>query len=105
MKKFTLIMALTAFLAFGVKAEKVEPIKFGNFENWVTRVIKESGVIGGETKKVYEIAPNATINGAKAYHNMGGSQLGHQQCNGESDGRGENEQRRFPRQARRWPLR
>ena len=74
MKKFTLIMALTAFLAFGVKAEKVEPIKFGNFENWVTRVIKESGVIGGETKKVYEIAPNATINGAKAYHNMGGSQ-------------------------------
>ena len=68
MKKFTLIMALTAFLAFGVKAEKVEPIKFGDFENWVTRVIKESGVIGGETKKVYEIAPTiwAARNGPPA---------------------------------------
>ena len=63
MKKFTLTLALMAFVAMGVKAEKLEPIKFGDFENWVTRVIKESGVIGGNTKKVYEIAPSTTING------------------------------------------
>ena len=74
MKKIALIIAIMAIAATGMKAEKLEPIKFGDFENWVTRVIKESGVIGGNTKKVYEIAPSTTINGAKAYRNMGGSQ-------------------------------
>ena len=74
MKKIALIIAIMAIAATGMKAEKLEPIKFGDFENWVTRVIKESGVIGGNTKKVYEIAPSITINGAKAYSNMGGSQ-------------------------------
>ncbi len=74
MKKIALIIAIMAIAATGMKAEKLEPIKFGDFENWVTRVIKESGVIGGNTKKVYEIAPSTTINGAKAYSNMGGSQ-------------------------------
>ena len=76
MKKFTLVMAVMAIAVFGMKAESVEPIKFGDFENWVTRVIKESSVIGGETKKVYEIAPNTTVNGDKAYSNMGGSWWG-----------------------------
>ena len=74
MKKIALIIAIMAIAATGMKAEKLEPIKFGDFENWVTRVIKEAGVIGGNTKKVYEIAPSTTINGAKAYSNMGGSQ-------------------------------
>ena len=74
MKKIALIIAIMAIAATGMKAEKLEPIKFGDFESWVTRVIKESGVIGGNTKKVYEIAPSTTINGAKAYSNMGGSQ-------------------------------
>jgi hypothetical protein len=54
-------------------AEKVEPIKYGNFENWVTRSIKESSIIGGNTKQVYEIAPNASTSGDKAYTNQGGS--------------------------------
>jgi hypothetical protein len=59
--------------AWSASAEKVESIKYGNFENWVTRNIKESSVIGGSTKQVYEIAPNATINGSSAYSNQGGS--------------------------------
>jgi hypothetical protein len=59
--------------AWSASAEKVESIKYGNFENWVTRNIKESSVIGGSTKQVYEIAPNATINGSTAYSNQGGS--------------------------------
>lgn len=54
-------------------AETVEPVPFGNMNQWVTRNIPESGVIGGKTKKVYEIAPTKTIDGAKAYKNMGGS--------------------------------
>jgi hypothetical protein len=59
--------------AWSASAEKVESIKYGNFENWVTRNIKESSVIGGSTKQVYEIAPNATMNGSSAYSNQGGS--------------------------------
>ena len=54
-------------------AERLEPIKFGNMNHWVTRNIPESKVLGGKTKTVYEIGPNQTINGAKAYKNMGGS--------------------------------
>lgn len=66
-------------IAFGLlcqpslHAQKTEPIKYGNFENWVTRNIKESKIIGGKTRQVYEIAPNATINGDTPYRNRGGS--------------------------------
>lgn len=58
---------------FTVSADKFEPIKYGDFENWVTRNIPESKIIGGNTKKLYEIAPNAVVNGDKAYTNQGGS--------------------------------
>lgn len=57
----------------GVSAQRFEPIKYGDFENWVTRNIPESRIIGGKTKSLYEIAPNATINGDKVYSNQGGS--------------------------------
>lgn len=59
-----------------VHAETVEPIKFGKFEQWIKRNIKESAVLGSKEKVVYEIGPSATINGAKAYKNMGGSPWG-----------------------------
>lgn len=57
----------------GASAQRFEPIKYGDFENWVTRNIPESRIIGGKTKTLYEIAPNATINGDKVYTNQGGS--------------------------------
>lgn len=57
----------------GASAQRFEPIKYGDFENWVTRNIPESRIIGGKTKTLYEIAPNATINGDKVYSNQGGS--------------------------------
>ncbi len=51
------------------KAQHIEKIKFGDFNQWVTRNIKESAVIGGDTRTLYEIGPNATINENKAYRN------------------------------------
>lgn len=54
-------------------AQSVEMIKYGDFESWITRPIKESAILGGKTKNVYEIGPNATIPGDKAYTNRGGS--------------------------------
>ena len=54
-------------------AQQTEAIKYGDFSNWVTRNIKESRLIGGNTRQVYEIAPTKTINGDEAYSNQGGS--------------------------------
>jgi hypothetical protein len=73
MKHHYLLALACLTTAWSASAEKVESIKYGNFENWVTRNINESSVIGGSTKQVYEIAPNATINGSSAYSNQGGS--------------------------------
>ena len=79
MKRILALAGLVALMNMGAVAETVEPIKFGNFENWVTRNIKESAIIGGQTKTIYAIGPTQTINGAKAYHNLGGSPWG--SCN------------------------
>ena len=54
-------------------ALRLEPIKYGNMQNWYTRDVKESAAIGGETKRLYEIAPAGHTSGAKAYRNLGGS--------------------------------
>ncbi len=58
---------------FHVEAAKVEKIKFGDFENWVTRTIPESKIIGGHKKILYEIAPEASVEGNVPYTNQGGS--------------------------------
>ncbi len=54
-------------------AQKVEPIEYGNMDHWVVRHIKESAIIGGNTKTVYAIGPNMTINNNNPYKNLGGS--------------------------------
>ncbi|MBO6189520.1 MAG: PCMD domain-containing protein [Alloprevotella sp.] len=51
----------------------VEYINYGNFDQWITRNIKESGVIGGKTKTVWAIGPTQTINGAKPFRGTGGT--------------------------------
>ncbi len=56
--------------------EKTVPLKFGDMDHWVTRKIHESGIIGGNTKLLYEVAPTQTIDGNKPYTNLGGSPWG-----------------------------
>lgn len=53
-----------------------ELIKFGNFDSWITRSIKESVLVGGKTQTLYEIGPSGTFDGARAYTNQGGSPWG-----------------------------
>lgn len=48
-------------------------VPFGDMDQWVDRQIKESGIIGGNTKNVYEIGPTTVIKGDQVYKNMGGS--------------------------------
>lgn len=52
---------------------KGELIPYGDMDNWLNREIKESFVIGGNTKNVYEIAPRGTVKGDIPYRNMKGS--------------------------------
>lgn len=60
------VMALSAVAA-------PRPLKYGDMEQWITRNIKESRVIGGNTRQVYEIGPTQTVDGDKAYTPQGGS--------------------------------
>ena len=71
-RSLALAVAFSA-LAPWMSAQKFEPIKYGDFENWVTRDIKESGIIGGKEKKLYEIAPERTVTGNEPYIPQGGS--------------------------------
>lgn len=73
MRKTLLIAAITCMCAAGAKAETVVPLSFGNFDQWITRHIKESAIIGGQEKKLFEVGPTRAISGNKAYTNMGGS--------------------------------
>lgn len=65
--------ALLSFLVLSGRAQKFEPIPYGDFSKWVTRDVTESAVIGGNHKYLYEIGPTQTITGNKAYTNKGGS--------------------------------
>ena len=78
MSKFSIIATIAAIALSSATqaAEKVVPIEFGNMDHWVTRNIKESAIIGGNQRTVYEIGPTQTITGAKAYTNLGGSPWG-----------------------------
>lgn len=74
---FSSILLLSLLFPFsGHAALRLEPVRYGDFSQWITRSIKESAVIGGKTKTVYEIGPEAHLTGNKPYANMGGSPWG-----------------------------
>lgn len=68
-------MPLSVVLADGdgVTSENVVPFAYGDMDNWIVREIHESGIIGGNTKWLYELGPLDTIVGNTAFRNMGGS--------------------------------
>ena len=72
-KKSLLICAFIGSCISLSSAQKNVPIAYGNMDQWVTRHIHESGIIGGNTKLLYELGPTATIDGNTPYHNRGGS--------------------------------
>ena len=71
-------LLMTGFVAFisslsMMAQHKVEMVPFGDMDQWIDRQIKESSIIGGNTKNVYEIGPTSVIKGDQVYKNMGGS--------------------------------
>lgn len=76
-KGLILAMALCSTITMGAQgAGKFVPFKYGNMDQWVTRSIKESGIIGGNQKTLYEVGPNMSLSGNNPYTNKGGSPWG-----------------------------
>lgn len=74
MKVKVLIGLALLLLSCTAKAqETVVPFRYGDMDQWVTRKIQESGIIGGHTKSLYEVGPTKEIAGNEAYVNQGGS--------------------------------
>lgn len=67
------VLSLAMAITLGINALRLEPIKFGNMNQWYTRDITESAIIGGAKKTLYEIAPAGKTSGNKPYKNLGGS--------------------------------
>ncbi len=69
MKKIYLsILAFLAIISSTYAEERIEPIPFGDFEQWVVRNITESKLLSGKLKTIYAIGPTDTINGAIPYY-------------------------------------
>ena len=47
--------------------ERIEPVPFGDFETWTVRYIKESAILGGQTKALYMIAETDTVYSNKPF--------------------------------------
>ena len=71
MLRTLIVCALFAQTALG--QEREEPILYGNMDHWVTRHIKESAIIGGNEKTLYEIGPDRVLEGNVPYRNLGRS--------------------------------
>lgn len=72
-KTFSSIMILACGIMAGAK---IVPVYYGDMNQWITRDIKESKVIGGYTKTLYEIGPRMNYDGARAFEPQGGSPWG-----------------------------
>lgn len=71
MKKIVLCL-LASVPAMWLRAEE-EMFRYADFEQWITRSIKESILVGGNTQTLYEVGPEGTFDGARAFTNQGGS--------------------------------
>ena len=60
-------LLLTVPFALQISGQRIENVPFGDFEHWSVRYVKESSIIGGETKEIHMIAPTDTIYGSKSF--------------------------------------
>lgn len=72
-KNILLFLFAGSQLSVMTAQEEVVPFAYGDMDQWVVREIHESGIIGGNTKYLYELGPKDTIIANEAYYNRGGS--------------------------------
>ncbi|NPD90981.1 PCMD domain-containing protein [Xylanibacter muris] len=73
---FSILTGCCIFSGHTRANDSTATIKYGDMNHWVIRNIKESGVIGGNIKTLYEIGPDKTLSNNEPYKNMGGSPWG-----------------------------
>lgn len=74
--KAALCLFVFACVAIQAGAQNTELVKYGDMDSWVLRKIKESKIIGGNVKTLFELGPEQTVDGVVAYVNQGGSPWG-----------------------------
>lgn len=67
MEKVQVILCLLLSGALTARAQRTEPVPFGDFESWTVRHIRESAILGGDVKTLYVVGPDETVDGNKAY--------------------------------------
>ena len=82
MNRLFIMAGIVTMLAQATTAQAVTDnegthlIKYGDMNQWVTRQVKESAIIGGNMKTLHEIAPTKTWAQNAPYTNWGGSPWG-----------------------------
>ncbi len=71
-----LLIATAVAVGMGQSSQAQEQLKYSDFEHWITRTVKESGLVGGNTRTLYEVGPTQTWPKNTAYTNQGGSPWG-----------------------------
>lgn len=64
---------LVLAMAAPSRALRVEPIKYGDFSQWISRRVDESKALGGASKTIHEIGPSGSAPVNTPYVNRGGS--------------------------------
>lgn len=67
MEKIQISILLLLAAVLPTAAQRIENLRFGDFEHWTVRHIKESAVLGGEVKTLYIPGPDEVIEGNKVY--------------------------------------
>lgn len=67
MNKRAIILSVLLICLSSAGAQRLEPVPYGDMEQWVVRLIKESGIIGGETRAIYCLGKSDTIRVNRAY--------------------------------------
>ena len=67
MEKIQIVFLLLLSVLMPARAQKLEPVPYGDFEQWAVRHIRESAVLGGNVRTLYVVGPEETIDKNQAY--------------------------------------
>lgn len=75
MKRFIyiILMLIPQLSEAQAKYSYTEPVPFGDMERWLKRSAKESGIIGGKVRELYEIGVQVPMKQGEYYKNYKGS--------------------------------
>ncbi|NDW10738.1 PCMD domain-containing protein [Dysgonomonas sp. 520] len=68
-KKLIATVFCSLALSLNAQQERIAPVSFGDMDKWMVREVKESSIIGGNTKYLYEIVSGDTLFNNTAFKN------------------------------------